>query len=226
MIGVDNVSLSGALLEVAPSSEGCEFASDIEYGSAEYCMKLTEEIHATAVKAPTTAMMAGCPNFWTERRAKDPFAPGLLSALTEGSVARVSKKNVGLAADPFTDVSNRHIRHSKRRRTFWRSETVDRGGATWPRARRKGDGPINSISSALRPPRSVVQKNFDWNMPCLSGASSQFNPALESAGSRLKHCSLSMKWAASTRMKVTRRPQTLHAGKGSPETQVTVCCGR
>src|SRR3974390_234916 len=55
-------------------------------------MKLTEEIHATAVKAPTTAMMAGCPNFRTERGAEDPFAPGLLSALTEGSVARVSKK--------------------------------------------------------------------------------------------------------------------------------------
>jgi len=30
VIGVDNVSLPGALPEVAPSSEGCEFASNIE----------------------------------------------------------------------------------------------------------------------------------------------------------------------------------------------------
>ena len=56
-------------------------------------MKLTEETTATAAKAPTKAMIAGCTNFRIDRCAEDLFAPGLLSTLTEGGVERASKKS-------------------------------------------------------------------------------------------------------------------------------------
>ena len=56
-------------------------------------MKLTEETQATAEKAPTTAMMAGCANFRIDRCADELFAPGLLSVLTQGGVARGIKKS-------------------------------------------------------------------------------------------------------------------------------------
>jgi hypothetical protein len=90
VVGVDKAAM--ALVKVAPPSEGCDFASDAGKGSAECCMKLTEETQATAAKAPTTAMMAGYANFRIDRCADDLFAPAVQSALTEGGVELLSKK--------------------------------------------------------------------------------------------------------------------------------------
>jgi hypothetical protein len=144
---------------------------------------------------------------------------------------RAIKKKFGLAANPFVDVSNSHLRCSRRCRAF--SDKWSRGPAlchsgSGPAVRR--DGSISSIGSALQcAPASSICRPEELHSkiaPLVRSVQPIQSAFAESTGFRLKHCSLLMKWAASMRMKRTPRPQILHAGNGFPEVQITVCCAR